>query len=367
MVWRAGGGESNVAGLLADTINAIQPVNSATMQSALARQKILTKPEGSLGMLEEIAVKLAGISGTLSPVLTRRAIVVMAGAHGVCAEGVSAYPSTVTTQMVLNFVRGGAAINVLAAAAGAEVVIVDMGITDVLDSPAVRSMSQGNGTRNLAVEPAMSRETAESSIEAGIRVASELVAHGVQFLGTGDMGIGNTTSSSAIAAAITGRPVEDVTGRGTGVDDMAYARKVRVIRQALALHRPAPDDPIGILAAVGGFEIGGIAGVILGAASRHVPVVIDGFISGAGALLADGLAPEVRNYMFAAHRSVEQGHHIVLDRLSLRPLLDFRMRLGEGTGAALAMPIIDAASKIMREMATFASAGVDGPRDDIVR
>lgn len=345
-------------GLLEETLAAIRPLDDAAMARARDRQRRLTKPEGSLGRLEEIAIRLAGMTGAIAPDLSRRAIVVMAADHGVCAEGVSAYPSSVTAQMVANFVRGGAAINVLARAAGADVVVADLGVAGEIPREGVLHRSLGPGTANMAAAPAMSRAAAVAAVEAGIAIARDLAGAGTALLGTGDMGIGNTTSSSAIVAAVTGASAASVTGRGTGVDDATLARKVGVIERALARHRPDPRDPLGVLAAVGGFEIGGLAGLILGAASTRTPVVVDGFISGAAALLAAELSPLARDYMFAAHRSVEQGHRLVLERLELVPLLNLEMRLGEGTGCALAMPIVDAAVRLMREMATFDEAGV---------
>lgn len=345
-------------GLLGDVLAALRPLDADAMARARARQSRLTKPEGSLGRLEDLAIRLAGMTGVLAPDLSRKSIVVMAADHGVCAEGVSAYPSSVTAQMVANFARGGAAINVLARTVGAEVVVADLGVAGEVPASGILHRSLGRGTANMVLEPAMSREAAVGAIEAGIAIARDLVGAGAALLGTGDMGIGNTTSSSAIVASITGHPAASVTGRGTGIDDATLARKVGVVERALALHRPDPADPIGVLAAVGGFEIGGLAGLILGAASLRTPVVVDGFISGAAALLATELSPLARDYMVAAHRSVEQGHRVVLERLELAPVLNLDMRLGEGTGCALAMPILDAAARVPREMATFDEAGV---------
>ncbi|MGH2523569.1 MAG: nicotinate-nucleotide--dimethylbenzimidazole phosphoribosyltransferase, partial [Anaerolineales bacterium] len=284
-------------------------------------------------------------------------------------EGVSAYPAAVTPQMVLNFLRGGAAINVLARQASARVVIVDVGVAaDTLwrvEAVSHRDAERrlyvhkiAPGTQNMMLGPALTRTQAEDAIAVGLRVVEDEIAKGLDLVGTGDMGIGNTTASAAIAAAFTGQPVARVTGRGAGVDDAGLARKISVIERALALNQPDPHDPLDVLSKVGGLEIAGLVGVMLGAAARRVPVVMDGFISGAAALVAAHLAPEVRPYLIAAHRSMEVGHHVVLEHLGLRPLLDLSLRLGEGTGAALAFHLIEAAARILNEMATFGEAGV---------
>ncbi|MBM4425134.1 MAG: nicotinate-nucleotide--dimethylbenzimidazole phosphoribosyltransferase [Chloroflexi bacterium] len=341
----------------------IPPIDSAAQAAARARQDTLTKPPGSLGRLEELSIQLAGITGQPRPSLARKAVVVMAADHGVAAEGVSAYPSEVTPQMVLNFLRGGAAINVLARQAGARVVIVDMGVAADIPVGASRDLplqirKVARGTQNMAHGPAMTRAQAESAINEGIDVAHSEIAKGLDLIATGDMGIGNTTPSAAIAAAITGQPAARVTGRGTGVDDAGLARKVAIIERALAVNTPDPKDALDVLSKVGGFEIAGLAGVIIGAAGKRAPVVIDGFISGAAALIAVGLAPEVKPYLIAAHQSVEIGHRVMLEHLGLRPLLDFDLRLGEGTGAALAFHLVEAAARLLDEMATFAEAGV---------
>ena len=344
-------------GALAARITAL---DSAAMREARARQDTLTKPSGSLGRLEELAIQLAGIARSAVPPLPRdKAVIVMAADHGVAAEGVSAYPQAVTAQMVLNFLRGGAAINVLARAAGARVVVVDIGVAGELPPhPELRICRLGPGTRNLLRGPAMRRSEAEAAIAMGAAVLEREAERGLDLVATGDMGIANTTAASAVVAALAGRPPAEVVGRGTGIDDATYARKVRIVEAALARHRLDAADPLGVLAAVGGFEIGGLAGVILAAAGRRIPVVLDGFISGAAALLAASLVPGCRPYLIAAHRSVEIGHRVVLDRLALRPLLELDLRLGEGTGAALAMSIVDAAIRTHREMATFAEAQV---------
>jgi len=344
---------------LAQVLKQIQPLDEAAMEAARKRQNNLTKPHGSLGRLEELSIKIAGISGKPMPKLQHKAIITMAADHGVVAEGTSLYPQEVTPQMVYNFLNGGAAINVLGRHVGARVVVVDMGVAAGLpEHPGMVCKMVGLGTQNMAKRPAMPREEAEVSLQMGIDVLEEELAKGLDIVGTGDMGIGNTTASSAICAVITGEPVEKVTGRGTGLDDKGLEHKVAVIRRALEVNKPNPKDAIDVLAKVGGYEIGGIAGVILGAASHRIPVVIDGFISGAGALIAAGLCPQVKDYMIAAHTSVEVGHRAILKHLGLTSYLDLNMRLGEGTGAALGICLADAACKILSEMATFKDAGV---------
>lgn len=328
-------------------------------EAARVRQLALTKPAGSLGQLEDLSIQLAAITGQLRPSLTNKAVIVMAGDHGVASEGVSAFPSEVTPQMVLNFVHGGAAINVLARQAQARVVVVDMGVaSDLTPVPGLQIHKIARGTQNMAVLPAMTRTQAEEAITVGIQVVEQEIAQGLDLVATGDMGIGNTTPSSAIVAVMTGRPIAEVTGRGTGIDDAGLARKIKTIEQALRLHRPDPNDALDVLSKVGGFEIAGLAGVIIGGAAHCVPVVIDGFISGAAALIAAQLAPGVKPYLIAAHQSVEIGHRAILSHLGLRPLLNLNLRLGEGTGAALAFHLIEAAVRILNEMATFAEAGV---------
>src|SRR5512143_1623544 len=337
----------------------IKPVDEVAMQSAQRRQDSLTKPRGSLGRLEEISIQIAGITANPMPKLEKKAVVVMAADHGVVAEGVSAYPQDVTPQMVMNFLHGGAAINVFARQAGARVIVVDMGMaSDIPPMAGLQIRKIARGTQNLAVLPAMTRAQAEDAIAIGIEVVNAEIAQGLDLVATGDMGIGNTTPSSAIVAAITQRPVRDVTGRGTGVDDAGLAHKVATIEHALQLHDPNPQDAVDVLSCVGGFEIAGLAGVIIGAAARRVPVVIDGFISGAAALIAATLVPEVNAYLIAAHQSVEIGHRAILEHLGLKPLLNLNLRLGEGTGAALAFNLIEAAVRVLNEMATFAEAGV---------
>jgi nicotinate-nucleotide--dimethylbenzimidazole phosphoribosyltransferase len=302
---------------------------------------------------------LAGISGRTLPAVAEKAIIVMAADHGVTAEKVSAYPAEVTAQMVLNFLNGGAAINVLARQLGARVVVVDMGVASPLAShPDLLDRKVGQGTANLAHGPAMTAEQAEAAIEIGWEIVRDLVREGVQIVGTGEMGIGNTTASSALTAALTGASVAQVVGRGTGIDDEALKRKREIVARALAVNEPDPGDPLDVLHKVGGFEIAGLVGVILGAAANRIPVVVDGFITGAAALVAGHLVPGARHYMIASHRSVEVGHRIILDALGLVPLFDLDLRLGEGTGAALAMPVVEAAVRLLAEMATFGEAGV---------
>jgi nicotinate-nucleotide--dimethylbenzimidazole phosphoribosyltransferase len=329
---------------------------------AEATQKILdlkTKPRRSLGRLEDLACRVAAIRGSPRPPLPRKAIVVMGADHGVALEGVSAYPREVTTQMLINVANGGAAINVLARHAGADVVVIDMGIAGTLPAYAgIRSERVGPGTGNFTKEAAMTRGQAEQAIETGIRVAEELIGQGVTLLGIGDMGIGNTTTCSALAAVFTGAPIAELTGRGTGIDDEGLARKQEAIRRALAFHRPDAADAVGVLAQIGGFEIAGLCGVVLGSAAARVPIVMDGFIAGVAALCAIRIAPHAMGYLIASHRSVERGHRYVLEALEAKPLLDLDLRLGEGTGAALAMGLVDASLRILHEMATFDSAGV---------
>lgn len=344
----------------------IPALDSGAEAVARARQQTLTKPPGSLGRLEELSIRLAAITGNPRPSVTRKAVIIMAADHGVTAEGISAYPAAVTPQMVLNFLRGGAAINVLARQADAHVVVVDIGVDADFESyPELVRRKIARGTQNMARGPAMTREQAEAAINVGIEIVNAEVARGLDLIATGDMGIGNTTASSAIVAALTGEPVSKTTGRGTGVDDAGLARKIAVIERALAVNQPDANDPLDVLSKVGGLEIAALVGVIVGGAANRVPVVIDGFISGAAALVAARLEPRVKPYLIAAHRSVEAGHQVVLDQLDLHPLLDLNLRLGEGTGAALAFHLIEAAVRALNEMTTFAEAGVsDKPNDE---
>jgi len=337
----------------------IKPVDSSLLAAAQAKLDNKTKPLGSLGRIEEFGRRVAAISGSMQPDLSKKVIYTFAGDHGVVAEGVSAFPKEVTPQMVFNFLNGGAGVNVLARHAGAEVRVVDMGVDfDFGLLPGLIDRKVARGTKNLAKEPAMSRDEAVAALEAGIMLALDAKAEGVALLGTGDMGIGNTTPSSAIIAAFSGIPVRELTHRGTGINDEALGKKILAIEQGLTVNLPDPQDPIDVLAKVGGFEIAGIAGLVLGAAAAGIPVVIDGFISTAGALIASELHPSVKEYIFAAHKSVEIGHTYMLERMNAEPVLDLKLRLGEGTGAALAMILIEAGAKVLCEMASFAEAGV---------
>jgi nicotinate-nucleotide--dimethylbenzimidazole phosphoribosyltransferase len=347
--------------LLNATLAKIQPVESALIAKAQEKLDNKTKPPGSLGRLEEIGRRLAAITENLAPDTAKKVIFTFAGDHGIVEEGVSAFPKEVTPQMVLNFLRGGAGVNVLARHVGAEVRVVDIGVDyDFEPAPGLIISKIAKGTRNFAKGSAMTREEAVAAIEVGIALAEQAKQEGVAVVGTGEMGIGNTSPSSAIIAAFAGCSVRDVTHRGTGIDDEALERKISVIDAGLALNRPDPQDPLDVLAKVGGLEIAGIAGLVLGCAANRIPVVVDGFISTAGALIASEMHPNVKEYLFAAHSSVEIGHRLMLERLDAQPILDLQMRLGEGTGAALAMGLIDASAKILNEMATFAEAGVTG-------
>ena len=347
------------------TIEGISSLDEAAMAEARARQDTLTKPLGSLGRLEELSILLAGMFGDPIPQISRKAVILAAGDHGVVAEGVSAYPQEVTPQMVYNFLRGGAGINVLARHAGAEIVILDAGVAaDLEPHPLLRSVKVAHGTANMAVGPAMTREQAIRCLEIGIDAAREQIGEGADLIACGDMGIGNTTASSAITSVATGADPSITTGRGTGLDDPGLAHKVDVIRRAIEVNNPNPRDGLDVLTKVGGLEIGVLAGVMLGTAASNRPVVVDGFISGAAALIAWLISPTARDYFIAAHQSVEPGHRVGLDAMGLKPLLDMEMRLGEGTGAALAMHLIEAAARCLAEMATFAEAGVSERSDD---
>lgn len=344
---------------LIDVCGQIEAPDEAWMAAARERQLTLTKPPGSLGRLEEIANRLAAIQQTVAPLVPRKRIYVVAADHGVTAEGVSAYPPEVTAQMVDNFLRGGAAINVLARSGGIEVKVVDAGVdADLTDRSGLIHAKLMRGTANFARGPAMTPSDAERSIVTGVGLARTAVREGILLLGIGEMGIGNTTAASAITAVLTGRDAESVTGRGTGIDDDGLARKIEVIRRAVEVNRPDADDPIDVLAKVGGAEIGVMMGIVIGAAAESLTVIADGFISTAAAALAIQLCPNARGYLFVAHRSSERGHSALIDSIGEQPLLDLSMRLGEGTGAALAMHVVDAASKLLCEMATFNEAGV---------
>lgn len=348
-----------------ETIAQIKPLDEEAMRQAQERQNSLTKPQGSLGVLEELSIRAAGIQGTAEPKIERKVIFTMAGDHGVADEGVSAYPKEVTPQMVYNFIAGGAGINVLARHVGAEVIVVDMGVAHTFEpNPLLVDGKVAMGTKNITKGPAMTQDEAIRAIETGIDVfEKEFAKSPIDIAGTGDMGIGNTTPSSAIAATITGEDVRSVAGRGTGIDDGVFENKIKIIEKALEVNKPDPKDPIDVLAKVGGFEIGGIAGVCLAAASRRVPIVVDGFISTSGALIAGELAPLVRGYIIASHNSVERGHSTMLKYMQLKPMMDLNLRLGEGTGAALGISIVEASVRILSEMATFAEAGVSEGED----
>jgi len=343
----------------------ISRIEPADTRVAAAAQHLLdgkTKPPGSLGRLEELAVRLASIYGDTRYATAPRAVIVMAADHGVASRGVSAYPQAVTAQMVHNFAAGGAAINVLARQMAARTVIVDIGVAGTNDWPgSVRRCTVAAGTADLSAGPAMSVVEARAAIAAGAAIVAELVREGVRVVATGEMGIGNTTAAAALTAVFAAGAPAAVTGRGTGIDDPGLARKIAVVEQALARNRPSAERPLEALAAVGGFEIAGLVGVILGAAAEKVAVVLDGFITGAAALVAVTIAPQARDYLIASHRSAEPGHRAALGALALDPLFDLGLRLGEGTGAMLAMPLLDAAAAILREMASFESAGVSGP------
>jgi nicotinate-nucleotide--dimethylbenzimidazole phosphoribosyltransferase len=330
-------------------------LDSVAMDQTRQRLDSLTKPPGSLGRLERLAVQIAGVSGSPRPRLRERLVVVMAADHGVAAEGVSAYPAAVTTQMVHNFVQGGAAINVLARQVGARVLVVDIGVAARLPLElSIVHRKVAPGTANMAHGPAMTAEQASAALQVGL----DLSRQDADVICLGEMGIGNTTAASAIVAAVSGLPVAEVTGRGTGIDDATWKRKVAVIEQALRLNQPDPRNPMDILAKVGGLEIAGLVGLVIGAAALRKVVIVDGFIATAAALLAVELCPAARSYLIAAHRSVEVGHRAALERLELEPLFALDLRLGEGSGAALALPIVDAALAILAEMATFEEAGV---------
>jgi len=344
---------------LHEIIDRIEPLDSGAQDEARTRQRALTKPRGSLGRLESLSIQIAGITGQALPQIGQKVIVTMAGDHGVAAEGVSAYPREVTAQMVANFLRGGAAINVLAHQVGARVVIVDMGVAVRLaPHPNLVDRKVAPGTRSITRGPAMTRRQAVQALAAGVSVVEDELARGLDIVGTGDMGIGNTTPSAAIAAALAGVPPAELVGRGTGVGDTGLSRKIEAVETALAVNRPDAQDALDVLAKVGGFEIGGLAGVMLGAAAHRRPVVLDGYISTAAAMIGVGLAPKLKPYLIAAHRSQERGHRIMLDWLGLDPLLDLGLRLGEGTGAALGIFLAEAACRILSQMATFDQAGV---------
>jgi len=345
-------------------IQGIKPLDNRWIDKAKERTAQLVMPTRALGRLHDIAERLCAIRKTLKPSLVKKAILIMAGDHGVVAEGVSAYPQEVTPAMVQTFLAEGAGISAISRHIGTEVSVVDMGIIPDMDPAALPHSERlkihkiAKGTANLAKGAAMDREQAEESVLTGFTLASELLENGIDILGTGDMGIGNTTPSAAIGAVITGASLDIMVGRGTGVDDEGLARKKEVIRKGIAVNQPVAGDGLDILSKVGGFEIGGIAGSILAAAYHQRPVVIDGFISTAGALIAHTLCPHIRDYMFAGHRSEEPGHRAMLEYLELHPILDLGMRLGEGSGGAMAMGVIEGAVRVFTEVMTFQEAAV---------
>ena len=344
---------------LDETLKQIRPLALSIERVAQERLDSLTKPQGSLGKLEEIARRIAVIQGRVPPQLGRKLLFVFVADHGITQEGVSAYPKDVTAQMTYNFLNGGAAINVLARHHGVETEVVDVGVDyEFKDASGLRNRKLRPGTANFAREPAMTRDEAIRSVELGIELVKEAAAKSIFLLGAGDMGIGNTSSAAAILCALTGAAPADATGRGAGINDATLKIKIAAIQKGLDVNQPDANDPIDVLAKVGGLEIGAITGVILGAAAFRIPMVLDGFISGAAALLAQRFNPLVRDILFASHLSAERGHQLMLDQLKLAPVLDFEMRLGEGTGACLLMGMIEASVKIIGEMATFESAGV---------
>ncbi|MCG5254075.1 nicotinate-nucleotide--dimethylbenzimidazole phosphoribosyltransferase [Brevibacillus agri] len=337
---------------------AIAPRNQEASEQTRQHVDQLTKPLGSLGRLEELAVELAAMTGETFPVVTPPGVLVFAADHGVAAEGVSAYPQEVTAQMLLNLVNGGAGINVFARQIGAMQKFVDVGVAVEVEAPGVINRRIRAGSGNMLKEAAMSADEAQRTLAVGIELAEQIIDEGAKVLIVGEVGIGNTTASSAILSALTGADPDEIVGRGTGLDDAGWQRKKAVVREALALHRPDANEPLDVLAKVGGLEIGAMAGAMIGAASRRVPVLLDGFIATVAALLAVRLAPAVADYLIAGHRSQEPGHAFVLNVLGKQPLLDLNLRLGEGSGAAVAFSIVEASSRMVREMATFASAGV---------
>ena len=345
---------------LKDYLKMIESPNKEVLSEVQKRLDNQTKPQGSLGILEELTKLMALAQGKPNPSFDKKLIFTMAGDHGVVEEGVSAYPQSVTGQMVLNFVNRGAGVNVLAKHAGADVIVVDMGVSQDLDFNGYLNKKIDYGTKNFTKEPAMSREQAEKSIVTGIELALD---YNFDILGTGDMGIGNTTPSTAIAATLTGLKVEEITGRGTGIDDVALNKKIDSIKRGIKINKPNPNDPVDVLHKVGGFEIGGIAGLIIGSAIKKRLAVVDGFISTAGALIANALHPEIKNYFILSHLSAENGHSLIASKLGKKPILDLGLRLGEGTGAALAIELIDASMHLYYEMATFDQAGVDKKLD----
>jgi nicotinate-nucleotide--dimethylbenzimidazole phosphoribosyltransferase len=345
--------------IVRETIASIPTLDPAWHERAKLRLNTLTKPLGSLGRLEEIAARLVSIREEEFPAVSKKVIFTLAADHGVTEESISAYPREVTRQMVINFLSGGAAINVLCRQFGIEVVVVDIGVYgDTSGFEGLVQMKIARGTRNMARGPAMMRTETFAALEAGIALAKRAESQGKNLVGIGEMGIGNTTAASAVAAVLCGKQAAEVTGKGAGLDEVALRHKISIIDQALRVNRPNSSDAIDILSKVGGFEIAGMAGLVLGAAARRIPVVIDGFISTAAAAVAVAIDPRVKAFLFPSHRSTEPGHAALLSFIGLEPFLNLEMRLGEGTGAALAMPLIEASAKLLREMATFSAAGV---------
>jgi nicotinate-nucleotide--dimethylbenzimidazole phosphoribosyltransferase len=347
-----------VTGELDDVVRSVLPLHPAAERAARDALDAKTKPRRSLGRLEELAVRIAAVRGDVRPAPLEPVVVVAAGDHGVAAEGVSAYPQEVTGQMLAAFGRGGAAVAVLCRVASARLVVVDAGVATAPSMPGVLDLSLGRATANAATGPAMERTVAVQGVVRGAELGRRLAADGAGVVALGEMGIGNTTVASALTCALLGCAPEIACGRGTGLDDAGFARKMSVVARMLSVNRPAPDDPVGALASVGGFELAVLAGVALGAASGRSVVLLDGFISGVAALVATRLAPALDAYLVAAHRSPEPGHALVLEALGLEPLLDLELRLGEGSGAALALPLLSAARAILVDMATFADTGV---------
>jgi nicotinate-nucleotide--dimethylbenzimidazole phosphoribosyltransferase len=345
---------------LDEAIARIAPLDTAAMQAARQRQDHLTKPRGSLGVLEDLSVQLAGLAGAVPPPEPAPATVaVFAADHGVHAQAVTPWPQEVTGQMVANLLERGAVVNAVAAHTGADVLVIDVGvISPPQEAPGLLSRSIRPGTADMTEGPAMSRQDALAAIDVGLEVAGRLVAAGRRCLITGDMGIANTTASAALVAVFTGAAADRVTGRGTGIDDAMLARKTDVVARALARHAPDAADPVGALAAVGGLEHAALAGFLLGAAAARVPVILDGVIACSAALVAHALAPAVTGALIAGHRSTEPGAALALGALGLRPLLDLELRLGEGSGAALALPVLQVAARVLAEVATFDGAGV---------
>lgn len=348
---------------LKQVIEDTEPADPKWQEAAREHIEKLAIPPWSLGQLLVVGEQLSGIQRTIRPNVDKKMVITMAGDHGVVAEGVSAFPQEVTPQMVENFVKGGAGINILAKASGAEVIVVDMGVAvdmpELVEKGAIIDCKIDYGTKNFYLEPAMTREQAIAALEAGINVASQVIEEqGVNLLATGDMGIGNTTPSAAILAVMAEYPVSSVTGRGTGIDNAALINKIKVIRESINRHQPDKNDPIDVLSKVGGYEIAGIAGVILGAAYHQVPILVDGFISTAGALIAKALCPQSLDYMIPSHQSEEPGHQLMWQALGLRPLLNLNFRLGEGTGAAVAMHLVESSARVMCDVLTFEDAGV---------